>query len=289
MLEGLFKGRNSVLAQQDRILRDFPWLWAVRNYWYPNSTLRRLRVVKDLAEIHTFLRSRPAQNQEVWRFGNSGGLTDIVGQVQPLPGANWGQCCCSISDNCWINYCLVYVQANLAEGLSEEFLIYTTKKDGHALHRLIQDFGPYKEMSKRAREVLRFAQEAVFQLNHEFIGTEHVLMGLLRQWEREDDSLLSKLGIQQAALKEKLQQLMQKGPDVVSFAAKPWSPILTHAIAVAIFDTNARKRAALDSEDLLLGLLSQKDGLAYIILTEIGVVPEKAWEIAWDSTKITSP
>jgi ATP-dependent Clp protease ATP-binding subunit ClpC len=132
----------------------------------------------------------------------------------------------------------------------------------------------FERLSQPARSVLAQAQEEAGLLNHSFIGTEHILLGLIREGEGLGGSVLRALGISYGDVRDKVQEIIG-----LSGAPPGGSPAFTpRAKKVLEFSLREALQLGHDSigtEHLLLGIVREGEGVATVVLASLGVHPAR--------------
>ncbi|MBQ9330493.1 MAG: ATP-dependent Clp protease ATP-binding subunit ClpC, partial [Oscillibacter sp.] len=121
-----------------------------------------------------------------------------------------------------------------------------------------------------AEEVLRLSQEAAGQLGHGYVGTEHLLLGLIREEEGAAHAVLTEAGLTD----EMIEEIMKKSVGTGYPGGNPeqgWSPRAQRAIELAVQDAMRGGSGAIGTEHLLAGLLREGNNMAVRILRTAGV------------------
>ena len=128
----------------------------------------------------------------------------------------------------------------------------------------------------RARTVMRLANEAAAGLNHEYIGTEHILLGLVEEGAGMAAEILKKLNIDRQKIRREIDKVVQTGPsDQGVFRGKlPLTPYAKKVIEYSIEEARNLNHHYVGTEHLLLGLLRETEGVAVQVLMNLGVVLE---------------
>src|SRR4030043_365419 len=133
----------------------------------------------------------------------------------------------------------------------------------------------FKKFSERARRVLTIAQEEARNLNHSYIGTEHILLGLVREEEGVAARVLINLGIGLSKVRSAVEFIIGRGE-------KPGSnetgltPRAKKVIELAIDEARQMGHNYIGTEHLLLGLLREGEGVASSVLDSFGITLERA-------------
>jgi ATP-dependent Clp protease ATP-binding subunit ClpC len=132
----------------------------------------------------------------------------------------------------------------------------------------------FRDFCERARTVLELAREEARKLNHEYIGTEHILLGLVA----EESSiaahlLLHTMGVSADAIRAAVEAFVNRGSEQVQAAELPLTPRSLQVIHFARDEARQFNQQFVDTEHLLLALLREPDGVAGRLLRKLGVQP----------------
>src|SRR5574340_542960 len=130
------------------------------------------------------------------------------------------------------------------------------------------------KFSKRARRVLTFAQEEAVRLNHNYIGTEHLLLGLIREDEGLAAKVLRDLGVEQARVRQVVEDIVGRG-QAASGTRLSLTPRTKRVIELAVDEARRMGHHYIGTEHLLLGLVREGDGIAVNVLKSLNVNPDK--------------
>ena len=131
-----------------------------------------------------------------------------------------------------------------------------------------------QRFTQRARRVLSLAQEEAERMRHNYIGTEHLLLGLLRDDGGVAGRVLRELGLDQRRLQEMVERL--SGPGQRIKASKiDLSPGTKRVLELAIDEARRMNQHYISTEHLLLGLVRHNEGIAIDVLNKLGVSPEQ--------------
>ncbi len=128
--------------------------------------------------------------------------------------------------------------------------------------------------TQRARRVLTFAQEEAERLNHNYIGTEHLLLGLMREESGIAGRVLRTLNVQPPQIIEMVERITGPGRRT-PFSKIDLTPRTKRVIELAVEEARRMGHHYIGTEHLLLGLVRQGDGVAMDILRQLGVTPEQ--------------
>jgi ATP-dependent Clp protease ATP-binding subunit ClpC len=128
--------------------------------------------------------------------------------------------------------------------------------------------------TQRARRVLAYAQEEAERLNHSYIGTEHLLLGLLREESGIAGKVLRDLNVQPERVTELVERITGPGRRT-PFSKIDLTPRTKRVIELAVDEARRLGQHYIGTEHLLLGLIRQGDGVAIDILRQLGVSTEQ--------------
>ena len=124
----------------------------------------------------------------------------------------------------------------------------------------------------RVRKVLQMAREEAARLHHEYVGTEHILLGLIREGEGVAATVLQNLNVDLDDIQQKIEETVKKGK--AAAAAGPDLPYTSRAkkvLELAMTEARELNHSYVGTEHLLLGLLREEKGIAAQVLTDAGV------------------
>ncbi len=126
--------------------------------------------------------------------------------------------------------------------------------------------------TERVRKVLAMAREEAARLHHEYVGTEHILLGLIREGEGVAAAVLQNLNVDLDEIQQKIEETVKKGK--ASQATGPDLPYTSRAkkvLELAMGEARELNHSYVGTEHLLLGLLREEKGIAAQVLTDAGV------------------
>lgn len=126
-------------------------------------------------------------------------------------------------------------------------------------------------LTPRAQEVLALAHEEAKRLHHNFVGIEHVLLGLLVLGNGVAANVLKKLGVSLETVRKEIEKQVGVGPDLPRPASIPYTPQVKKVLALASSEATSLNHTYIGTEHILLGLLQEDDGLAGRILKGLNV------------------
>ncbi|HEV8598243.1 MAG TPA: ATP-dependent Clp protease ATP-binding subunit [Gemmatimonadales bacterium] len=129
----------------------------------------------------------------------------------------------------------------------------------------------------RVRKVLQMAREEAARLHHEYVGTEHILLGLIREGEGVAAAVLTNLNVDLDDIQQKIEETVKKGK--AAAAPGPDLPYTSRAkkvLELAMTEARELNHSYVGTEHLLLGLLREEKGIAAQVLTDAGVTLEQS-------------
>ena len=132
----------------------------------------------------------------------------------------------------------------------------------------------FEKFSERARRVLSLAQEEAQELNHNYIGTEHVLLGLAREPEGVGTRVLVSLGVDLSKIRSAVTFIIGRGQKQPS-SDVGLTPRAKKVIELAVDEAREMSHHYIGTEHLLIGLLREGDGVAAGVLESLGVTLDK--------------
>jgi len=136
----------------------------------------------------------------------------------------------------------------------------------------------FNRFTERARKVILLAKEEAKRFNHDYIGTEHILLGLIREGEGVAAAVLASLGLDLEKVRTEIENLIQPGPAAKIPADIPFTPKAKKAIELAMDEARNLGHNYIGTEHLLLGLIREEEGLASQVLLNLGLDLEKVRE-----------
>ncbi len=132
----------------------------------------------------------------------------------------------------------------------------------------------FDRFTDRARIVLDLANEEAQRFNHEYVGTEHILLGLVKEGAGVGATVLRNLGIDLGRVRLEVEKLIKLGPETVYIGKLPRTPRAKKVIDGAIAAAQSLNHNYVGTEHVLLGLLHEYEGVAAQVLMNLGVVLE---------------
>ena len=136
----------------------------------------------------------------------------------------------------------------------------------------------YERFTDRARKVMQLANQEAQRFNHEYVGTEHVLLGLVKEGSGVAANVLKNLGVDLRKIRVEVEKIVQSGPDMVTMGRLPQTPRAKKVIEYAIEEARNLNHNYVGTEHLLLGLLREQEGVAAQVLMNLGLKLEEVRE-----------
>ncbi len=129
----------------------------------------------------------------------------------------------------------------------------------------------FNRFTERARKVIVLAKEEARRFNHDYIGTEHLLLGLIREGEGVASAVLQKLGLDLETIRIEVEKLVQPGPQTQVLGDIPFTPRSKKALELSAEEARALGHNYIGTEHLLLGLVKEGEGMAHRVLLNLGL------------------
>jgi ATP-dependent Clp protease ATP-binding subunit ClpC len=136
----------------------------------------------------------------------------------------------------------------------------------------------FERLTDRARKVMALANQEAQRFNHEYIGTEHILLGLVKEGSGVGANVLKNLNVDLRRVRLEVEKLVKSGPEMVTMGKLPQTPRAKKVIEYAIEEARALNHNYVGTEHLLLGLLREHDGVAAQVLMNLGLKLEEVRE-----------
>jgi len=136
----------------------------------------------------------------------------------------------------------------------------------------------YERFTDRARKVMQLANQEAQRFNHEYIGTEHVLLGLIKEGSGVAANVLKNLDVDLRKIRLEVEKLVQSGPDMVTMGKLPQTPRAKKVIEYSMEEARHLNHNYVGTEHILLGLLREQEGVAAQVLMNLGLKLEEVRE-----------
>jgi ATP-dependent Clp protease ATP-binding subunit ClpC len=128
----------------------------------------------------------------------------------------------------------------------------------------------------RVRKVLAMAREEAIRLQHDYVGTEHILLGLIREGEGVAAAVLTNLSVDLEQVQERIEDSVRRGKATIALGELPYTSRAKKVLEFAMAEARELNHSYVGTEHLLLGLLREEKGIAAEVLNQLGVTLEEA-------------
>ncbi|MCG3203880.1 MAG: Negative regulator of genetic competence ClpC/MecB [Elusimicrobia bacterium] len=125
--------------------------------------------------------------------------------------------------------------------------------------------------TERAQRVILIAQEEAKRLNHDYVGTEHLLLGLIALGEGVAAQVLANLGVDLRRVRTEIEKIVGTGDNVMLLGEIPFTPRAKKVLELAVEEAQNMGHNYVGTEHLLLGLIREEEGVAARVLENLGV------------------
>src|SRR5213079_386766 len=132
-------------------------------------------------------------------------------------------------------------------------------------HQIMNNFTP------RAQQVLALARKEADRFNHNFVGTEHLLLGLIKLGQGVAVNVLQKMGLDLETVRMEVEKQVGTGPDQKMIGNIPYTPRVKKVLSLAAKEAKGLNHTYVGTEHILLGLLREGDGVAARVLKNMDV------------------
>ena len=131
------------------------------------------------------------------------------------------------------------------------------------------------KFTERVRKVMYLAREEAGRLQHDYIGTEHLLLGLIREGEGIAANVLTNLGLDLEVIRQTVESMVAAPGSTLTLGEIPFTPKAKRVLELAIEEARQLGHNYVGTEHLLLGLIREGEGVAARVLQELGVDRKK--------------
>ena len=128
----------------------------------------------------------------------------------------------------------------------------------------------------RVRKVLAMARDEAIRLQHDYVGTEHILLGLLREGEGVAATVLTNLSADLDQVHERIEESVKQGKATIALGELPYTSRAKKVLEFAMAEARELNHSYVGTEHLLLGLLREEKGIAAQVLSSLGISLEDA-------------
>jgi ATP-dependent Clp protease ATP-binding subunit ClpC len=136
----------------------------------------------------------------------------------------------------------------------------------------------YERFTDRARKVMQLANQEAQRFNHEYIGTEHMLLGLVKEGTGVAANVLKNLDVDLRKIRLEVEKLVQSGPEMITMGKLPQTPRAKKVIEYSMEEARNLNHSFVGTEHILLGLLREQEGVAAQVLMNLGLKLEEVRE-----------
>jgi len=129
----------------------------------------------------------------------------------------------------------------------------------------------FDKFTDKARQALNLAKNEAEKLNHDYIGTEHILLGLISEGTGVAANVLEGLNIDVESVRKEVLKIVKPAPDVMIVGQLPFTPTAKSVLGYSIEEARSFAHNHVGTEHLLLGLIREQDGIAATVLNNLGV------------------
>ena len=130
----------------------------------------------------------------------------------------------------------------------------------------------FEHLSTRANKAMKLSQQIAREMNLDYVGTEHVLLGILEEGTGAGALLLKEVGLNRTRIRQELEKIFAQQMDETWVAGRlPGTPHFMNVIAKAIEQARKLKHDYVGTEHLLLGLLAERGCVAQKVLSKAGM------------------
>ena len=123
----------------------------------------------------------------------------------------------------------------------------------------------------RSQQVFALARKEADRLNHNFVGTDHLLLGLIALGQGVAVNVLLKLGIDLDTARKEVEKQVGRGPEQKTIGRIPYTPRVKKVLALAAKSARKLSHTYVGTEHILLGILEEGDGVAARVLQNLGI------------------
>jgi ATP-dependent Clp protease ATP-binding subunit ClpC len=136
----------------------------------------------------------------------------------------------------------------------------------------------FDRFTDRARKVMALARKEAQRFNHDFIGTEHILLGLIQEGSGVAANVLKNLGVEIEKIRREIEKNVQSGPSMVTMGQLPFTPRAKKVLELSMEEAQELGHNYIGTEHLLLGLIRENDGVAAQVLLDMNLKLEDVRE-----------
>ncbi|MCU0726321.1 MAG: ATP-dependent Clp protease ATP-binding subunit [Planctomycetes bacterium] len=147
----------------------------------------------------------------------------------------------------------------------------------------------FDRFTERARKVMGLARQEAQRFGHDYIGTEHVLLGLVQEGNGVAAQVLKNLDVEMKKIRIEVEKLVKNGTNTVSMGQLPFTPRAKKVLELALEEAQSLGHNYIGTEHLLLGLIKENEGIAAQVLMNLDVKLEEVREEVLELLGAQSP
>ncbi len=140
----------------------------------------------------------------------------------------------------------------------------------------------FDRFTDRAKKVMNLARQEAQRFNHEYLGTEHILLGLVQEGSGVAANVLKQMGIDLSKIRDEVEKIVKTGPSMVTMGQLPFTPRAKKVLELSLEEASNLGHNYIGTEHLLLGLIKENEGIAAQVLMNLGVKLEDVREEVLD-------
>ena len=140
----------------------------------------------------------------------------------------------------------------------------------------------FDRFTDRAKKVMNFARQEAQRFNHEYLGTEHILLGLIKEGDGVAAHVLKNMGIDMTKIRMEIEKIVKTGPSMVTMGQLPFTQMAKKVLELSMEEASSLSHNYIGTEHLLLGLIKENEGIAAQVLQNLGVKLEDVREEVLD-------
>src|SRR6185369_15974775 len=136
----------------------------------------------------------------------------------------------------------------------------------------------FDRFTERARKVMSLALQETQRFNHDYIGTEHILLGLVQEGSGVAAQVLRNLEVEPRKIRIEVEKIVKNGTNMVTMGQLPFTPRAKKVLELALEEAQNLGHNYIGTEHLLLGLIRENEGIAAQVLLNLGTKLEEVRE-----------
>ncbi len=140
----------------------------------------------------------------------------------------------------------------------------------------------FDRFTDRAKKVMNLARQEAQRFNHEYLGTEHILLGLVQEGSGVAANVLKQMHIDLDKIRVEVEKIVKTGPSMVTMGQLPFTPKAKKVLELSLEEASNLGHNYIGTEHILLGLIKENEGIAAQVLMNLGVKLEDVREEVLD-------